>query len=134
MSTVLSPRSREILSAASRRIIAEQVDLEPLLERVDQLMQRTDPPVRLDLELAMRVFNSRLAGMILIGSPRTFTRSPVALQTKRLDAARRSRLLLFRTMYLAMQRLLLSCHYSDPLHYGEAGYPGPPSIERLDRA
>lgn len=132
--TILSTRARAILSAAAPRIIATQFDLEPLLERVDQLMQRTDRPVRLDLELALRVFDSRLAGMILIMSSRTFTKSPEALQIKRIDAARRSRLVLFRTMYLAMQRLLLSCHYSDPRHYGEAGYPGPPSIERLEKA
>lgn len=132
--TRLSTRSRAILAAAAPRIIATPFDLEPLLERVDQLMERTDPPARLDLDLAMRVFDSRLAGMILILSPRTFTKSPEALQTRRIDAARRSRFVLFRTMYLAMQRLLLSCHYSDPRHYGEAGYPGPPSIERLEKA
>lgn len=134
MSTSLSHHTRAILIAAAPRIIATQFDPEPLLERVEQLMQRTDPAARLDLQLALRVFDSRLAGMILLMSPRTFTNSPEELQIKRIDAARRSRLVLFRTMYLAMQRLLLSCHYSDPRHYGEAGYPGPPSVEWIDRA
>jgi len=131
---ILSIRSHAILAAAANRIITTEFDAGPLLERVEQLMQRTDPPVRHDLEIALRVFDSRLAGMILIMSPRNFTSSPAPLQTRRIDAARRSRLTLFRTMYLAMQRLVLSCHYSDPRNYGEAGYPGPPAVERLERA
>lgn len=130
----LSSRSLAILAAAAPRIITSEFDPEPLLERVEQLMQRTDPADRKDLELALRVFNSRIAGMMLIMSPRPFSSSPAELQNRRIDAARRSGLTLFRTMYLAMQRLLLSCHYSDPKNYGQAGYPGPPPVERRERA
>lgn len=126
---MLTASERRIVAALARQIISAEVD-ERFVDRVDELIARSAPGARNDLRRAITLFNGRLAGFLTTFRPVCFTETSVELRRRRIDAFRNSRLALFRTIYMAIQRLCLACYYSDPRNASAAGYPGPPEIGR----
>ena len=118
-------RRDEIITALGPAIVGSAVDSPELLKRVDDLLLITDDASRAELESGLWLFDSALIGLLLCASPRRFSTSSSHLQRQRLSAFQQSSIPKFRTLFLAMQRLIVACHYSQPAAQRATGYEGP---------
>jgi hypothetical protein len=133
---LLSPAEYSVLATVAGRIVpgdgadskwpsAESLDC---AGKMDALMARVHPDVGRDFRRLLRLIESPLAGALLAGSPRPFTRATPAEQDARLEAWRTSRLAVLRSGYQAVKRLSHATYYASPETYSLVGYPGPPDV------
>ena len=136
---LLSREQYAVLAAACARLVpgdgagpawptAEAVDC---AGKIDALLATCHPDVGKDFQRLLRVFESGLVGTFVAASPRPFTRATPADQDARLEAWRRSRVMMLRSGYQALKRLAHASYYSAPEVYARIGYPGPPVVPKL---
>jgi hypothetical protein len=133
---LLSPAQHAVLAAIAARVVpgdgapatwpsAEAVDC---AGKIDGLLALAHPSVGDEFKLLLGLFENGLAGLFIHTSPTPFTRLSPAEQDARLEAWRRSRLVLLRSGYQALVRLVHATYFSSPEVYPLVGYPGPPGV------
>ena len=133
---LFSPEEHAVLAAVAARIgpgdgagpkwpTADDLDC---AGKIDALLAGVHPDVGNDFRRLLRLCESSVAGALLAGSPRPFTRATPAEQDARLEAWRHSRLAVLRSGYQACKRLAQATYYSSPEVYALIGYPGPPVV------
>jgi hypothetical protein len=95
---------------------------------VDALLARIHPEAGAEFRQLLHLFENALLGLTVHGSPTPFTRLSPEAQDARLDAWRSSRLVLLRSGFQALKRLVHAAYYSSPEVYALVGYPGPPVV------
>jgi hypothetical protein len=127
---VVDEREFAILAAAAERIVA-QPGLDPvaIAHGVDATLAFGPPEAGADFRKLLGLLESGLAGLLLDGRARPFTRLAPAAQDATLLAYRDSRIALRRSGYHALRNLCLGAYYADPSTWAGIGYPGPPQIE-----
>lgn len=96
--------------------------------KIDRLLALAHPSVGTDFKRLIGLFENGLAGLLIHGSGTPFTQLDAAQQAARLKAWRHSRLMLLRSGYQALVRLVHATYYSSPAVYALIGYPGPPVV------
>jgi hypothetical protein len=133
---LLSPGEHAVLAAVAARVVpgegapsawpsAEAVDC---AGKIDALLALAHPAVGEDFRHLLGLFENGLAGLFIHHSPTPFTQLGPAEQDARLEAWRRSRLVLLRSGYQALVRLVHAAYFSSPEVYPVIGYPGPPVV------
>jgi hypothetical protein len=130
---VLTPPEAGVLLAAARRIVPPgpdfpSADAVRLTERVDAFLAMSHPGVQKDVKRLLSLFDSALLGLALDGSPTRFVTASAASQDARLSSWATSRLVVRRTGFRAIRRLVCSAYYSSAEAWSAIGYPGPPTL------
>ena len=126
---VLNQRQFAVLAAvAARTVRAPGADPQAIAERVDATLAFTTDEAKHDFGQLLLLFENALAGLVLDGRPRPFTRLRPEEQDAVLDAWRDSHMVLRRSGYQALRKLTLAAHYSSPSTWDSCGYAGPPQI------
>lgn len=124
----MKPDTREaILLAAADVILPVGFDGARLPARLRASIAITDPAKIRDLELGLTLLDSRLTSLMCGCGFRRFSRHTPANRARLLERFHRSRFITFRTIYLALHRLVASSYYSDPVVQRTLGYAGPRS-------
>ncbi len=124
-----SPRRRATLTA----LVARLIDGAPLATpRLDAVVQEVERRVaglaghqQRELGQALDLFASRLAGLLSIGRPESFTTASEDAQGRWLTGWASSRVPALRSAFQAFRRLALAVHYSDPAVTTAIGHAGP---------
>lgn len=133
---LLSIAEHAVLAAIAARVVpGEGADARwPSAEtldcagRIDALLARAHPDVGRDFRRLLRVFENGFVGLVTTLRPAPFTRLAPAAKDARLEAWRRSRIVLLRSGYQALVRLVHAAYHSSPEVFALVGYPGPPEI------
>ena len=146
---LLDPQ-RRTLDALCRRIVPAAytpADGAPMdvAAAVERRLADGDPAVARQVATLLRVFDHRVAALVLCGRPACFSRLAADRQDAMLREWERSRLPLKRTIFQAFRRLVLSTYYADadataalgarpPLHERapEVAWEGPAPGEPTD--
>jgi long-chain-alcohol oxidase len=80
---------------------------------------------RAELDLLLRLFESRVVNLLLAGIPQPFTRMSAAQREQYLRSWARSRIPQRRKAFQALKRLTTVTHYTTPGVGRTIGYPGP---------
>jgi Gluconate 2-dehydrogenase subunit 3 len=125
----LDERQLAILTAiAARMVQAPKADPLEIAHRLDEQMARACPEVRGDFGKVLLLVENALAGLLLDGRVRPFTRLSPAAQDDVLADWRDSQLLVRRSGYQVLRKLTQAAHYASPEAWEDTGYPGPPQI------
>jgi Gluconate 2-dehydrogenase subunit 3 len=125
----LDARQFAILAAvAARTVQAPKADGVEIAHRVDEQMARAYPEVRADFGKLLLLLENALAGLLLDGRARPFTRLSAAAQDDVLADWRDSHLAVRRSGYAILRKLTQAAHYASPEAWEDIGYPGPPQI------
>ena len=125
----LDPRQFAVLAAVAARMVSDpKANAVEIAERVDAQMALAPAEVRADFGKLLLLFENALAGLVLDGRARPFTRLDPAAQDEALADWRDSRLLLRRSGYAVLRKLTQAAHYAAPEAWEDIGYPGPPQI------
>jgi hypothetical protein len=125
----LAPRQFAVLAAvAARTVVAPGAHAVTIAERVDAQMALEPVEVRADFGKLLLLFENGLAGLVLDGRARPFTRLPPAAQDDALADWRDSRLAVRRSGYAVLRKLTEAAHYAAPEAWADTGYPGPPQL------
>jgi hypothetical protein len=126
---VLDEREFAVLAAVAARVVTVAgADPAAIAHRIDDDFAVQIPEVRHDFKQLLLLFENALAGALLDGRPRPFTRLEPAAQDAALLAWRDSRIAVRRAGYTALRALTASAHYRDPASWAAIGYPGPPTL------
>lgn len=125
---VLDGVTFNVLAQAAARIVPADGDPAEIAHRVDETLALGPPEAREDFGKLLKLLESGLAGLVLDGRPRPFTRLPPEKQDAALLAFRDSRLALRRSGYHALRKLCLGGYYASDSTWAAIGYPGPPQI------
>lgn len=117
-------RRDAILLAAAEVILVSEFSAAVLLERIRGTLALTDPEALVELERGLALLDSIPFALLTRFSFRRFSRADRHARSRALAALRGSSLPAMRTLYLAVQRLVASSYYSDPLVQRALGYPG----------
>jgi len=120
----LSPAAREVLQAVAATLV---VDGPPDLgERVSRKIASLPRPAdRRELDLLLRLLDSRIVNLLLSAIPKPFTRMSPAERERCLRGWATSRLPPRRKAFQALKRLTTVTHYTTPGAARAIGYPGP---------
>ncbi len=125
----LDPRTFVVLAAIAARTVQDPVaDPVAIAHAVDRTLGLAAPEVAVEFVQLLNLFESGLAGLLLDGRLRPFTRLPPEQQDQVLIAWRDSRFVLRRSGYTALRKLTLAAHYASPKTWEGVGYPGPPEL------
>jgi hypothetical protein len=116
-----------LLMALGEAIVGEQAE-PALVSRIEDVLSAMPADNRVDFEKALRLFASPLGGLLSFSTWRSFATASLVARRKRLSAFQSSSLPLFRTIYLAIQRVVVSAHYADPSVQRVIGFI-PPEVE-----
>jgi hypothetical protein len=97
-------------------------------EAVDDLMATLHPDTVAEIEQALGLLESALAGALLDGRVTPFSALPLAARTALLESWRTSRLMLKRQVFKALRGLVASAYFAHPSTWAAVGYPGPPDF------
>ncbi|MGZ3429573.1 MAG: hypothetical protein ACXVCV_23140, partial [Polyangia bacterium] len=84
--------------------------------------------VRADFGKLLLLLENALAGFVLDGRARPFTRLSPDAQDEVLADWRDSRLALRRSGFAALRKLTQAAWYAAPEAWADVGYPGPPQL------
>jgi hypothetical protein len=126
---VVDERRFAVLAAvAARTVRAPGADPVEIAHRTDETLALAPVEAQKDFRDLLGLFENALAGLVLDGRPRPFTRLAAADQDRVLEHWRDSRLLVRRSGYLALRKITQAAHYSQPSTWESVGYPGPPKV------
>jgi hypothetical protein len=126
---VVDDQQFAILAAVAARMVSVPgVDPAELAHRVDETLSLGPPEVGADFRKLLGLLESGLAGLLLDGRPRPFTRLDGDAQDKALLAFRDSRMLPRRSGFRALRQLCQAAHYAEQGAWAPTGYPGPPAL------
>lgn len=114
-----------VLSAA---ILGFEAD-SAFAQRFGEVLDAMPAAQQRDFARARALFSSRAGGIVTLTSPRPFLRLSPEARHERLAAFAQSKLTLFRTIYLGLQRVIISAYYADPAIQAALGYI-PPVVNR----
>lgn len=128
---VLDERTFSVLAAVADRITPGGGGLPParelqVAEKVDALLARLHPADAGEMRQALLLLENALAGLVLDGRARPFTRLEPEEQDEVLRSWQHSRLHLRRTAWAAIHGLCAAAYYASPAIHPLLGYPGPP--------
>lgn len=129
----LDERSFSVLAAVVERMIPARrgfpspAELE-IAERIDAFLAAGDPAVAREFQQALLLVENGLAGFLMDGRPRPFTRLSPEAQDRALDAWRTSTWSFRRMIYRALHGLCMATYFTCPEVYAGTGYPGPPVL------
>ena len=122
----LSPRAFAALRAVAATLVdggAEEADLAARVAgHVAMLPRAAD---RAELDLLLRLFESRVVNLFIAGIPRPFSAMPPAQRERYLRGWATSRLPPRRKAFQALKRLVTVTHYTTAGAAAASGYPGP---------
>ncbi|HEX9101367.1 MAG TPA: gluconate 2-dehydrogenase subunit 3 family protein [Polyangia bacterium] len=125
----LDARQFAVLAAvAARTVTAPKADPITIAERVDAQMALAPPEVRADFGKLLLLFENALAGFVLDGRAKPFTRLSPAAQDEVLADWRDSRLVVRRSGFAVLRKLTQAAWYAAPEAWADVGYPGPPQL------
>lgn len=125
----LDERQFSILATVAGRMVqAPGADPVEIAHRVDAQMATAYPEVRADFGKLLLLLENALAGLILDGRLKPFTRLSPAAQDDVLQSWASSHLAVRRTGYAALRKLTQAVFYAGPEAWPEVGYPGPPQL------
>jgi long-chain-alcohol oxidase len=120
----LSPAARNVLRSVAATLVPDgAADLdEQVAHKIASLPRAAD---RAELDLLLRVLDSRAVNLLLSGIPRPFTRMSPAQRERCLRGWATSRIPQRRKAFQALKRLTTVTHYTTPGVARAIGYPGP---------
>jgi long-chain-alcohol oxidase len=120
----LTPSALAALRAVAATLVQDgAADLaERVADKIATLPRSAD---RAELDLLLRLFESRTANLVLCGTARPFSALPLARRERYLRAWAGSRLPPRRKAFQALKRLIAVTHYTTPGAARAFGYPGP---------
>ena len=120
----LSPTARNVLRAVATTLVPDgAADLaERVARKIASLPRAAD---RAELDLLLRVLDSRAVNLLLSGIPQPFTRMSPAQRERCLRGWATSRIPQRRKAFQALKRLTTVTHYTTPGVARAIGYPGP---------
>ena len=125
----VDPARFAVLAAVAARVVPlPGADPVAIAHTVDESIARTHDEAAVEFNQLLGLIESGLAGFLLDGRPRPFTRLSPEAQDGALMAFRDSRLVLRRAGYHALRKLCLAAHYGSDSTWAGVGYPGPPQI------
>jgi hypothetical protein len=128
---VLDERRFAVLAAiAARTVRAPGADPAEIAHTVDAHLQTGVAEERADLLQLLSLFENALAGALLDGRFRPFTRLSGEAQDRVLATWRGSRIAVRRVGYQALKKLTCAAHYASLATWPSVGYPGPPTISQ----
>lgn len=126
----LTPTQRATLDAAARRMVPAAYDTPgapmDLVARVAERLATMPPPYAADFLVAVDLLGSRVAALLVTGSPIAFWRRDNVGQDAYLRQWSRSRLAACRTVFQAVRRLLIVLYYAAPETQQAMGFRGAP--------
>ena len=99
-----------------------------------QVFARLHPGDQADLNDALGLLESALAGALLDLRPAPFSRLPLPARRAAFGAWGESRLTLRRSAHAALRKLVYGTYYGHPSSYERLGYPGPPDLSAIQEA
>ncbi len=133
-----SPRAFSILVAVADTVCpgdgralppASEIDV-PL--DIDAYAAKLAPVDVTQLEQALRLLESPLAGLFLGGRVQPFTRLEPERREAVLRSWRDSRFGVLRSAYVALRNLVVTTYHVHPRVHAAIGYPGPPDFRQAD--
>jgi len=130
---VFTPSQFAVLDAVARRMVRPRqgwptVDQVGVARAADRIAARVEPSAQKELQQLLGLFENGLAGFLLGGRLRPFTRLEGPQQDAVLAEWRDSRISVRRTGYAALRTLVLAGYYQSPAVWPPMGYGGPPRI------
>jgi choline dehydrogenase-like flavoprotein len=126
---MLSSPHRAVLEAVARRVVPHAYDggtgAVDLVARIEARLEHAPPERIRDLRRALTVLGSRAAALLLSGLPSPFARLSDARQDAMLARWSASPLMVARSVYQGVRRLVLAVYYSQPESFADLGYVGP---------
>ncbi len=120
----LSSRAQDVLRVVAAALVQDaSPDLGARVARKIAALPRAAD--RAELDLLLRLFESRVVNFLLAGIPQPFTRMSVAQREQYLRSWARSRIPQRRKAFQALKRLTTVTHYTTPGVGRTIGYPGP---------
>jgi choline dehydrogenase-like flavoprotein len=123
---MLSASHRSVLEAVARRVVPHAFENGgvDLIARIEERLAHAPPDRVRDLELALTVFGSRVSALCT-GMLAPFPRLSASRQDAMLARWSTSRLLLARSVFHGVRRLVVAVYYSLPDAFEDIGYLGP---------
>ena len=122
---MLSASHRSVLEAVARRVVPHAFENGvDLIARIEERLASSPPERVRDLELALTVLGSRTSALCT-GMLAPFPRLSAARQDAMLLRWSTSPLLLARTVFHGVRRLIVAVYYSLPQSFDDIGYLGP---------
>lgn len=119
----LSPAARNVLRSVVATLVPDGAALdEQVARKIASLPRAAD---RAELDLLLRLLDSRAVNLLLSGIPQPFTRMSPAQRERCLRGWATSRLPPRRKAFQALKRLTTVTHYTMPGVARAIGYPGP---------
>jgi len=130
---VFTPAQFAVLDAVARRMVRPRagwpsVDQVGVARAADRIAARVEPSAQKELQQLLGLFDNGLAGFLLDGRSRPFTRMDGPEQDAVLAEWRDSRIAVRRTGYATLRTLVLAGYYQSPSIWPAVGYGGPPRI------
>ena len=126
---MLSFSHRAVLEAVARRVVPHAYDgtgtAVDLVAHIEARLAKAPPERARDLELALTILGSRAAGLLLSGMTAPFPHLSADRQDRLLRRWSTSPLMVGRTVYQGVRRLVLAVYYTTPESFEETGYLGP---------
>lgn len=126
----LDERQFAVLAAVAARTVGDpKADPIEVAHRIDDQMALAVPEARADFGKLLLLMENALAGFLLDGRAKPFTRLSPAAQDDVLTAWRTSHLTLRRSGYAVLRKLTEASWYAMPASWPDTGYPGPPTLQ-----
>ncbi len=118
-----------ILAAVAARVVrAPGADPVELAHRAEAALALAPDESQSDFKKLLGLFDNAFAGLLFDGRARPFTRLAPEEQDAALDHWRDSHLVIRRSGYHAMRKILLASYYATEASWAGVGYQGPPQI------
>jgi hypothetical protein len=117
-----------VLAAAAARVVPADGDPIEIAHLVDDALALGSAEAQADFRKLLKLLENGLAGLILDGRPRNFTRLSPEAQDAALLHFRDSRIVGRRAGYHALRKLCLGAYYAGESTWAAIGYGGPPQI------
>lgn len=129
----LSVEEATVVLAIANRLVPERIGFPRPLEvglpgKVDAMVALAHPATQKEVRQLLRLFENALTGFLFGGQLRPFTASSPWEQDERLRGWSRSRIVLRRSGFRALKKLVYAAYFGSPETWAAIGYPGPPPV------